>query len=443
MIDVEPIIERELDRILPLPVGAPDWADVEHRLARRERAGQGRGFGRFSRFALAATALAVGIAVAVVAPWGGSGGFADRALAALGSGPVLHVVAHAQGPTRGRLLDLSTGATTPITQEQEVEIWYDHKHGLKHTIVRSDGKIVDDILETPEGGFTPGGIVYDCAWIAAHPVEATKARVSCNANGNNGTKPRVIPRPKPSIDPSLQGFLDGYQRALATGKARKTGTGEIDGRPVVWLAFDLAGARSERVAVDSETMRPLLVRDEPGSYSYRIEQIGTESSKEADFSKPTLVEVGPQPTRGGAISSKSLPLRASSIQAALRGAVWAGSAVDGLPLTSARRDELRTLFADHARPPETGIGLRLEYGSGASGAYVVLMESRRPQFGYQWGFMRTTPAPSSLTGKLYIAGATTGFTVANGIYITINASNHDLLILAARSLQSAAGGSHG
>jgi len=444
VIDVEPIIERELDRILPVPVATPDWADVEHRLARTERMERRRGFGGFSRFALAATALAVGIGVAMVAPWSGSGGFADRALAALGSEPVLHVVAHAQGPTAGRLVDLSTGVTTPITQEQELEIWYDQKQGLIHTIGRSDGKIVDDTLETPEGSYTPGGIVYDCAWIAAHPVEATKARVSCNANGNNGTTPRVIPRPRPSIDPGLQGFLDGYQRALATGKARETGTGEIDGRPVVWLAFDLQGARSERVAVDSETMRPLLVREYPGTYSYRIEQIGTESSEEADFSKPTLAEVGAQPSAGGTVSSESLPLRRSSIRAAMPGAVWAGSALGGLPLTSAQRDELRTSFVDHARAPETGLGLRLEYGSGASGAYVVLMESNRPQFGYRWGFVRMTPTLSGLTGKLYTtSGAAIGFTVANGLYVTINASNHELLMLAARSLQSAAEDSSG
>ena len=332
-------------------------------------------------------------------------------------------------------MDLSTGATTPITQEMEMEIWYDHKQGLKHTVLRSGGRIVDDTLETPEGGYTPGGIVYDCAWIAAHPVEATKARVSCNANGNNGTTPRVIPRSKPSINPGLQGFLDGYQRALATGKARKTGTGKIDGRPVVWLAFDLPNRGSEQVAVDSETMRPLLVRDEPGSYSYRIEQIATESSKEADFSKPTLAEVGAQPTGGRVISSESLPLEPSSIRAALPGAVWAGSALSGLPLTSAKRDELRTSFVDQARPPETGLGLRLEYGSGASGAYVLLMESNRPQFGYQWGFVRMTPTLSGLNGKLYIAGTTVGFTVVKGLYVTMNASNHELLMLAARSLQ--------
>jgi hypothetical protein len=334
-------------------------------------------------------------------------------------------------------MDLSTGTTAQITQIQEMEVWYDRKRGLKHTILRSDGRIVDDILETPEGGYTPGGIVYDCAWIAAHPVEATKARVSCNASGNNGTKPRVIPRPKPSIDPGLQGFLDGYQQALATGKARKTGTGEIGGHPVVWLAFDLPGRGSEQVAVDSETMRPLHIRNEPGSYSYRIEQIETESPEEANFRKPTIADVANEPSAGRVISSESLPLTPSSIGAALPGAVWAGNSLDGLPLTSARRDELRTTFAKHVHPPETGVGLRLEYGSGASGAYVVLMEARRPQFGYGWGFLWITPTLSGLTGKLYYyaSNAASGFTAGNGIYITIRASDHDLLTLAARNLR--------
>jgi hypothetical protein len=97
---------------------------------------------------------------------------------------------------------------------------------------------------------------------------------------------------------------------------------------------------------------------------------------------------------------------------------------------------LRTSFVGH-RPAETGLGLRLEYGSGASGAYVVLMESSRPQFGYQWGFVRMTP-PLSLTGKLYTTpGAAIGFTVANDVYVTIHASNDELLMLAARNLQPA------
>ena len=198
MIDVEPIIERELDRIVPVSSATPDWADVEHRLARRKGAVRRRRPGRLSRFALAATALAVGIAVILVAPWGGSKGFADRALAALGSEPVLHVIAQAPTEADGaQLMDLSTGATAQITQTHEMEIWYDRKRGLKHTILRSDGRIVDDILETPQGGYTPGGIVYDCAWIAAHPVEERSVgfqqTVRAAAIDDDGNHPTAAP----------------------------------------------------------------------------------------------------------------------------------------------------------------------------------------------------------------------------------------------------------
>jgi hypothetical protein len=439
--ELESIVERELERMVRVSAVKPNWADVEQRLARKKGPVRGR-LGRSRRLAGAAIALAVGIGVVVWSPWSGQGGFQGRALAALGSGPVLHVVA--QVPTGGdgaQLMDLSSGTTEQVPQPQvEMEIWYDRRHGLKHTIQRADGKTTDDILETPEGAYTSRGIVYDCAWIAAHPVEATKARVSCNANGKNGTTPRVIPRPKPSIDPALQGFLDGYQHALATGKAHRSGTGEIDGRPVVWLAFDLPGRGSERVAVDSETLRPLLVRYEPGSHSYRIEQIRTESSEEANFSKPKVTDDGSQPAKGEVIRSKSLPLTPTRMDAALPGAVWAGNPLDGLPLTSARRDELRTSFADRTLPPEPGVGLRLEYGSAAAGSWVVLMESNRPQFGYQWGARVTTPL-SRLNGKLYYypTGAAIGFTVVNGVYTTINAADHHLLIRAARSLRAASG----
>jgi hypothetical protein len=251
----------------------------------------------------------------------------------------------------------------------------------------------------------------------------------------NGTTPRVIPRPKPSIDPACKASSTATSKPSRPAR-HKSGTGEIDGRPVVWLACDLPGRGSERVAVDSETLRPLLVRYEPGSDSYRIDQIRTESSNEANFAKPKTTEDANQPSKGEVISSKSLPLTPSAMEAALPGAVWAGNPLGGLPLTSARRDELRTSFADHTLPPEPGVGLRLEYGSGASGAFVVLMESNRPQFGYQWGARVTLPL-GRLSGKLYYyaSGAAIGFTVINGIYTTILAANHDLLIRAARSLR--------
>ena len=45
----------------------------------------------------------------------------------------------------------------------------------------------------------------------AHPIEATRARVSCNFNGDNGTTPRQIPEEPATLDPALVGFeLDVY-----------------------------------------------------------------------------------------------------------------------------------------------------------------------------------------------------------------------------------------
>lgn len=438
MIDVEAVIEHELDQMLPIPAVTPDWGDVERRFGQRKQQARSRHLRHGGGFAVGAVVLAAAIAVAVIAPWSrsGAGGIAGRALAALGSQPVLHVVAQFPPAGGDELVDLKTGATMPLTQTQEMEVWFDRARGLKHTIVRSDGRLVDDTLETPQGGYAPGGVIYDCAWIAAHPVEATKARVSCNPNGDNGTTPRQIPRPKPSIDPGLQAFLDGYQQALASGTAHKIGAGELDGRPVVWLAFDLPNGGSEQVAVDSETARPLLVRNEPGSYSYRIKQIETESAGAADFTKPTAAELPPQPSFGGVVASDPVPLVAGSLQAALPGAVWPGSSFQGQPLVRAQRDTVRTTFFKHSLPSQEGVGLRLFYRQDPHRPSLWLMESAHPQFGYMWGFVRSSPSESELTGKLYTSpgGAAIGFTVVSGIYVTIQAQDHESLLAAARSL---------
>jgi hypothetical protein len=136
---------------------------------------------RNSRILAVAAALAAVVAVALIAPWTRSGGsLSDLALAAIGSRPVLHVIAEMETPTGGQLIDIKTGRVQQISHHQQEEIWYDAAKGLKRDTVRVGSTIVDDTLETPQGGYTPGGIVYDCAWIAAHPIQATKARVSCN-----------------------------------------------------------------------------------------------------------------------------------------------------------------------------------------------------------------------------------------------------------------------
>ncbi|HWJ33548.1 MAG TPA: hypothetical protein VNR59_14540, partial [Gaiellaceae bacterium] len=62
------------------------------------------------RFLAVAAAIAVAVALAVIAPWRGHGdGMIDRALVAVGRGPVLHAVVEFDSP-RATVVDLSTGA---------------------------------------------------------------------------------------------------------------------------------------------------------------------------------------------------------------------------------------------------------------------------------------------------------------------------------------------
>jgi hypothetical protein len=398
---------------------------------------------RNSRILAVAAALAAVVGVALIAPWSRPGGrLSDLALAAIGSQPVLHVIAETEGPTGGQLTDIKTGRVQQISQHQQEEIWYDAAKGLKRDTVRVDSTIVGDTLETPRGGYTAGGIIYDCAWIAAHPIQATKARVSCNFSVENGTTPHVVQRPKPTLDPGLAGFVDGYRQALAAGEAREAGSGRLDGRAVDWLAFETSDG-SERVALDHTTHKPVLLENDSG-WRRRITSIETIPFAAADFRRPTADELPVQPSFGRAADAQSLQLERGAIAAAVPGAVWAGPSVNDLSLAKAERQSLRTTFANHARPPQTGPGLQLVYGAlNASGRldtsqpYLRIQgaPSRALAFGNMWGFVRGDDPPE---GRLYTSGSVpVGFTVVEGAYVTIQASSADLLLAAARALEPA------
>jgi hypothetical protein len=371
---------------------------------------------------------------------------------------VLHVIA--ESPAGARLIDLQSGDAAPVLQQQE--IWYDAERGLRREVVRVGQTIVGETLETPQGGYTPGGIVYDCTWIAAHPVEATKAGVSCNASGDNGTTPRVVPRPKPTLEPGLAGFVDGYRQALANGSGRRAGTGLVDSQPVDWLVFKTRDG-SERVALDQDTHKPVLLENDSG-WSLRILTIETIPFAASDFRRPASDDLSAQPSNGRARDAQTLPLDGTAIAAEVPAALWAGLTIAGLPLVKAEEQALRTSFADGTEP-ETGTGLELEYGVlGANGrldwsqphVWIQQAPSRVLGFAYAWGFVRgDAPPPGKVYAQILGGGQPAygadgmrlppspphflGFTVGNGSYVKIEASSRDLLLAAARSLEPAAG----
>ena len=95
--------------------------------SRGRRAGARAGW----RWPPLATAVAVCVAL-VVSPFGGDdAGVVDRALAAIGDGPVLHVVTRSPG-MGGTLVDLQSGERTQLRIEQET--WFDPDRGFRATI---------------------------------------------------------------------------------------------------------------------------------------------------------------------------------------------------------------------------------------------------------------------------------------------------------------------
>jgi hypothetical protein len=401
----------------------------------------------FSRRRVPVLALACAAVVAVLAvlPARQSNpSLVGEALAAMGSGNVLHVVT--EQPTGRELIDLSSGQPTPILQQEE--IWFDEGRGLRRDIITIGGRIADDTFQSPAGGFTPHGVIYDCAWIAAHPTQATKARVSCNASGDNGTIPRTVPRPKPTLDPGLLGFVDGYRHALASGAAREDGSGTIDGEAVDWLVFQTADG-SERVALDAATHKPVLLRGPRLSLQMRITTIETADDAVGKFVKPSPSETSVLPNMGRAEDQRTLDLSASAIRSGYPGAVWAGLDLSGLPLASATVQSLTTHYPD-GQPTAAGTGLQLQYGSltanghrDFSKPYVTVSVAPGAELAsaYMWGFEGAVPPPpGQLLTEVPHGGPNAlylGFMTVNGKLVSIQASSEELLLAGARSLTEA------
>jgi hypothetical protein len=348
------------------------------------------------------------------------------ALAAIGTQPVVHVVM--ETPTGAGLVDIKSGNTQPVMQQDEV--WYDAARGLRRDVTRDGSVILDDELETPQGGFTSHGIVYDCAWIAAHPVAATKARVSCKGSGANGTTPLTVPRPKPTLDPGLAGFADSYRQALASGQAHETGTGKVNGQTVDWLVFPTSDGSTEKVALDQASHKPILL--EGPQLNLRVDSIETIPYDASTFARPRPAEVPERPSLTNAGDGSAVALNSAAIAAAYPNALWAGLQVAGLPLVHVEQQSLSAAFSD-GTPKQTGPGLELVYGTlNKSGhidrtqSYILIQEAPSSTLTTMAGFIHGGFPP---VGSLYadpLSGSWStstalgiGATVINGIYVII------------------------
>jgi hypothetical protein len=355
---------------------------------------------RWIPFSSAAGVAAAAAAVLAVVLTGSNveRGLVDRALAAVGSAPVLHVVLREEAAPDTALVEIATGRKYTRPRVNETEIWFDEERGLKHTVSRINGRVLDDELATPEGTTNQFGPVWTCARIAQHPVEAKKDGVSCHLNGDNGTVPRKVPENRPSADPGLAAFVDGYRQALESGDAHQVGEGEVDGTHVYWLEFALPDVQdadgrnvthwSERVAVASDTFRPVLVRrigeGVPGPPA-RIITIESLSRDAGDFSKPALAPPDSQASWTVTASEAVTPAEASSTLGVH--ALWAGPRVAGLELSRIERQEVTTSYPASTEVPQRRTSaVTFVYGPGRLDGHptrpLEIVESREPLAGW-------------------------------------------------------------
>jgi hypothetical protein len=234
----------------------PSYADRQGDWGRVAKSARGRRDRRstpwwLARLGLVAAAVAAGAALVLAWPFQAEqGGVLDRALAAIGDGPVLHVVL--RGEWGGTLVDLNSRKRSPVHGENEV--WYDAARGLVHSVSRLGGAIQDEELYEPK---------------------------------------------QPPAD--LAALGREYKQALESGTARVSAEATIDGERVLWVTIhrellpDVADGKdhewAQQVAISRRTFKPVALREtrdgEPGpGTGQRVLQLEFLPAGAGDFSAP-------------------------------------------------------------------------------------------------------------------------------------------------------------
>lgn len=409
MINLEETIKREFDRLVPPTHASPEWADVVSRAhvfatpVRRRR--------RLAR-AVPLVLAAVAVLVLVLAwPFGGgsSGTVLERAAAAIGDGPVLHVVI--EDGFGGTLVDLASGDRTQMHQQDE--FWYDPSRGIHE--VESFGGVVQEDLS-----YSRAPLTY--------------------------------------LQKTLGVLATGYVKSLNDGSARLLGPGLVNGQPVYWIRVDtqwLSDSSDGKlhewahdVAVSQDTYKPVATRE-------------TRDGAVSPDGISTVVEMQTLPAGSGDITSADKtgsvsgpfrleppePIDAAQARALLGlDALWAGQSVAGLDLVGTWKSELDSGYDRSTGTwAQTNATVMLFYGQrdpnapipGRLGApdpttpFVEVSESPTLFDGFQRGVANYSPPE----GSVLIIGGRIGLMQAGGLHLALEGSSEDVLVAAARALE--------
>ncbi len=389
-------VKEMLDRLTPETERRPDWNGVLQD-SRPSRAGWA-----VPRLIVVGAVLGLA-AVLTIAPWRGGErvGVLQRALAAVGHGPVLHLAL--QEEWGGTVVDLKTGTSHSLRGRREM--WFDPKRGL-HELLTLGPSVEQDII--------------------LGDLESARGSLAA----------RYGP------------IATGYRVALANGSAQLEGPGKIDRVPVYWIKYgtyrfpDVADKRAHlfayEVAVSQDTYEPVYYRQsrdgKPApSTGARVDTLEFLAAGEGNF-KPARTSR----EAAGQYSSSALPGEKIALAEAARRiggkTVWLGNSFAGLRLTQFGSYELRTGQKDSGGWAEVVLGVTVSYGENTPGperAHVLLREADRLHPSLRIGDGNYVP-PS---GSAYIWDGKHGFLRSDGVYVAIDASSEELVLNAAKALR--------
>jgi hypothetical protein len=352
------------------------------------------------RAAAAALAVAAAIAVALVAPWNDSGpNVVDRALAAVGAGPVVHAVVEYSWDR-----DVVVGIATGEEQRRvhRTEYWYDQDRQTLRTRLLTDGVQLTEIVETPQH-----------AWSDV---------------GDFPTRGNV-----PQLDPVLAGFLIRYRDALEDGSAEVVGETTVDGQAAKLIRFSARPSGSvQEVAVDAKSYTPLRFhhtypggRRSPEWHVVAIESIPRDPSL---FARPPLSK--PRPTQGWGLEGSRIELGdASRVLGAP--ALWVGATFAGREIEEVLLQRVAAELTDGTEVE--GVVLRIAYTDG-----IRVSQAVDPAGLYALG-IDDGGDPAAPAGSMTVFSDprphSQGELVVGRIGVVLDAPTRELLLAAARELR--------
>jgi hypothetical protein len=398
MSELHQAFHRALDDLVEEPDEHGDWGRVLTDVDRQNRGAW------VVRMAVVAAVAVVAVGAALVSPLEDEqpAGVVGRALAAIGDGPVLHVVF--RGDSGTSFVHLTTGEVTPVYGD--VELWYDPNRGA-HYVYRFGGVV------TGERSIPPGEL------------------------------------PDRQIQ-SYRALAARYRQELASGTARVVADGRVGGRRVAWIRLrgewwpdrqdGASHLRAEEIAVDRETYKPVFVRltldgkPFPRSPGEHIRDLELLPAGEGDFEGGSArsPQLSPFSQRFGSGLD-----RAGIDQLVPGGGVWAGPSIRGLPFADARELIMTTRTGQGGARTET-VAASVFYGRfsrghrDASERHVVIEQAREFPRAWGWALNGGTAIPE---GSAFVRADRSAFLRDDRRSILIRATSTEDVLAAALSLR--------